>query len=93
MENLRYICTRESYTDSNGNEKVKFNRLGTVFVAKNGKEYAKLYAIPNELLSVFPYEKKDKGVQPSASMQASNNSFPPDQAPLEDDIIDLGGNT
>ncbi len=35
MEKLRYICARESYIDKEGTEKVKFNRLGTIFVAKN----------------------------------------------------------
>jgi len=84
MEKLRYICARESYIDKEGTEKVKFNRLGTIFVAKNGKEYAKLYAIPNELLSVFPYEKKEDRQPRSDTMNHSSDKFPPDDVETVD---------
>lgn len=60
---MKDICVREVYTDKDGTEKVSFRQLGVLFVGKNGKEYVKLYHIPNTLLSVLEQKKKD--IQPT----------------------------
>ncbi|MES0334819.1 MAG: hypothetical protein SFH39_00455 [Candidatus Magnetobacterium sp. LHC-1] len=56
---MKYICIRESYTDKKtGEEKVSWNRIG-VLIEANGKQYVKLYHIPNVLMSVFEPKKKE----------------------------------
>jgi hypothetical protein len=60
----KFICIGEPYTAANGEEKMSFKRIGEIFTGKNGKEYAKLYTIPGQLLHVFvdePQPKKDEG--------------------------------
>ena len=57
---MRNICIRESYTNAQGEEKVSWNRIGILFTGKNGKEYMKLYHIPNTLISVFEQKKKEE---------------------------------
>ena len=58
---FKNLCIRESYTTKDGEEKVSWNRIGTLFEA-NGKEYVKLYHIPGVLISVFqPKSKNDQG--------------------------------
>ena len=54
----RFICVGEAY-ESNGEKKIFWNRIGELFVGKNGKEYCKLYHIPNTLLNVFEDKKKE----------------------------------
>ena len=56
---MKNICIRETYTNANGEEKVGWNRIGVLFTGKNGKEYIKLYHIPNTLISVFEPKPKD----------------------------------
>jgi hypothetical protein len=58
----KFICVGEPY-ESNGEEKMSFKRIGELFTGKNGKEYAKLYTIPGQLLHVF--EDKPKEPQPT----------------------------
>lgn len=53
------ICIRESYTDKNGEEKVNWFVIGEIIQGKNGKEYAKLYHMPNTLCSIFEQKKKE----------------------------------
>ena len=56
---MKYLCIRETYTDNQGRERVSWNRIGFLFSAK-GKEYIKLYHIPNTLISIFePKPKKE----------------------------------
>lgn len=53
----KYISVGEQY-ESNGEKKTSWKRIGEIFTAKSGKEYAKLYFMPGVLLSIFE-EKKD----------------------------------
>jgi len=55
---IKNLCIRESYTDKEGNEKVRWNRIGILFDAKD-KQYMKLYHIPNTLISVFEQKAKE----------------------------------
>lgn len=55
MDNL---CIREEYTDKQGNKKVNWNRIGTLFEA-NGKKYVKLFHIPGVQIFVFAPKPKD----------------------------------
>lgn len=68
---MAYICVPEKY-QKDGEEKVKFNRVGEVFKGKNGKTYAKLYSIPGVLLHVFEQDKKD---EPKASESGDFDEF------------------
>ena len=54
----KFICVGEPY-ESNGEEKMSFKRIGELFTGKNGKEYAKLYTIPGQLLHVFEDKPKE----------------------------------
>lgn len=54
----KFICTGEPY-ESGGEEKMSFKRIGEIFVGKNGKEYAKLYTIPGQLLHIFEDKPKE----------------------------------
>lgn len=53
----KYICSGEPY-EVNGEKKVRWSRIGEIFTAKSGKDYAKLYIMPGQLLSIFDDEKK-----------------------------------
>jgi len=55
---MKDLCIRESY-EKGGEEKVSWNKIGILFEA-NGKEYVKLYHIPNVLISVFEQKKKEE---------------------------------
>jgi len=54
---MKDICIRESYKKGE-EERVSWNKIGILFEA-NGKEYMKLYHIPNTLISVFEQKKKE----------------------------------
>lgn len=54
----KFLCVGESY-EKNGEKKVHWNRIGEMFESKNGKMYAKLYAMPGTLISVFDDQKKE----------------------------------
>lgn len=55
--NKKFICSGEPY-EVNGEKKIRWNRIGEIFAAKSGKEYAKLYFMPGQLLSVFEDNKE-----------------------------------
>jgi len=55
----KFICVGEPY-EKDGVKKVSYKRIGEIFTAKSGKEYAKLYFMPGQLLSVFNDEKKEE---------------------------------
>jgi len=55
---MKDLCIRESYKNSQGEEKVSWNRIGVLFDGKEGKQYVKLNHIPGVLISVF--ERKPK---------------------------------
>lgn len=57
---MKDLCIRESYT-KDGNEKVSWNKIG-VLIEANGKQYVKLFHIPNVLISVFEQKKKDESL-------------------------------
>jgi hypothetical protein len=57
---MKDLCTRESYKDNNGNEKVSWNKIGVLIDGKNGKQYVKLYHIPGILISVFDQKLKNE---------------------------------
>ena len=64
---MKNLVIRETYKDKNGEEKVSWNRIGILFESKEGKEYAKLYHIPNVLINVF--EQKPKKDAPAADTE------------------------
>lgn len=55
---MKYLCIAERY-ESNGEKKVKWYRIGEMFEGKNGKQYAKLYANPSQLIHVFEKKKEE----------------------------------
>lgn len=55
---MKNLCVIEKYT-SGGEDKVRWNKIGILFEAK-GKEYIKLYHMPNVLISVFEQQKKEE---------------------------------
>ena len=60
---IKWICVPESYMNKQNEEKTSWNRIGKLIVGKNGKEYVKLFTMPNILCSVFedkPKEEKQK---------------------------------
>ena len=59
---MKNLCIRESYETKNGSEKTSWNRIGIMFES-NGKEYIKLYHIPNVLICVFEQKKKEETVE------------------------------
>lgn len=50
---MKNLCVAEKY-----NDKVKWNQIGVIFESK-GKEYVKLFHMPNVLISVFDNTKKE----------------------------------
>ena len=54
----QFLCIGEGY-ESNGEKKVSWHRIGEMFLAKNEKQYVKLYHIPGALINVFEDEKKN----------------------------------
>lgn len=58
---MKTLCIREEY-QSDGGTKVKWNQIGVLFKSKNGKEYMKLFHMPNSLISVFEQKKEEKVV-------------------------------
>ena len=55
---MKHLCIPEEY-ESNGEKKVKWNRIGILFEGKNGKQYVKLYHIPNALIHVYEQKKEE----------------------------------
>jgi len=57
---MKDLCIRESYKDKQGNEQVSWNKIGILIEGKNGKQYIKLYHIPNVLINIFEQKKKEE---------------------------------
>jgi len=80
MAKPKNICIRESYTNAQGEEKVSWNRIGILFVGKNGNEYIKLFHIPNTLVNVFePKEEDGQGQQQAPQQQPSQQAVDPEE--------------
>lgn len=62
----KFLCIGEEY-ESQGQKKMAWQRIGEIFTAKSGKEYAKIYTIPGKLISIF--EDKPKAQAPSAQSE------------------------
>ena len=60
----RFLCVGEKYEGKDG-EKISWKRIGEIFTAKTGKEYAKLYMHPGLLISVFEDKEKESPVKQS----------------------------
>lgn len=58
---MKDLCIRETY-EKNGEEKTSWNKIG-IMIESNGKQYIKLFHIPNTLISVFEQKSKDKTPQ------------------------------
>ena len=56
---MKDICIREEYTNKQGETNVSWNKIG-ILISANGKDYVKLYHIPNTLCSVFEQKKKEE---------------------------------
>jgi hypothetical protein len=61
----KFLCVGEPY-ELNGEKKMRWNRIGEIFTAKSGKDYAKLYTMPGTLLSIF--EDKPKEDKPASDI-------------------------
>ena len=55
---MKDLCIRESY-NKDGQEKVSWNKIGVLIDGKEGKQYIKLFHIPNTLISVFEQKPKE----------------------------------
>jgi len=55
----KYICVGEQY-ENGGEKKTSWKRIGEIFDAKSGKQYVKIYHMPNVLLNVFEDEKSNE---------------------------------
>jgi hypothetical protein len=66
----QFLCIGEPY-ESNGEKKVSWHRIGEMFIAKNGKQYVKLYHIPGALINVFEDEKKNASASAKAPVKQS----------------------
>jgi hypothetical protein len=83
---MKDIMIRETYKKGN-EEKTSWNKIGILFEA-NGKEYIKLFHIPNTLISVFEQKKKDESTssqgQPATQTQPAtqNSNADSDQPPF-----------
>lgn len=53
------IVAQETYT-VNGEERVKWNQVGTIFTGKNEKEYVTLNHCPDVIFYVFEEKKKEE---------------------------------
>ena len=60
---MKDLCIRQSY-EKDGQEKISWNKIGVLFEGSNGKEYVKLFHIPNVLISVFEQRTKDPKEKP-----------------------------
>jgi hypothetical protein len=70
---MKLLKIGERY-EKDGQQKTSWKTIGELFVANNGKEYVKLYHIPNTLVSVF-----EKEATPSKNAPASNSELAPDE--------------
>lgn len=59
--------------EKDGQKKMKWNPIGKIFVSREGKEYAKLYMIPNALLHVFEDKPREE----------KSNTFAPEDVDLD----------
>ena len=55
----KFLCVGEPYTNKDGEEKTRWNRIGEMFEAKSGKTFAKLYTMPGVLISLFDDTPKE----------------------------------
>ena len=56
----KFICVGEKYKNlKTDEESIHFFRIGEIFLGKNGKEYAKLYTNPTQLLHIFEDKPKE----------------------------------
>lgn len=53
------ICTPETKTDANGNEKTFWNKVGVMFIGDDGKKSIKLAMFPELKLYCFPPKPRD----------------------------------
>jgi hypothetical protein len=57
---MKDLCVRESFKGNDGEEKVRWNKIGILFKTKD-KEYVKLFHMPGVLINVFEQKQKDEG--------------------------------
>lgn len=69
----KFLCVGEQY-DQNGQTKTSWKRIGEIFTAKSGKEYAKIYHMPGALLSVFE-DKPNDSAKPAKPAQPATDEF------------------
>ncbi len=63
---MKDLCLREVYA-KDGEEVVKWNRIGVLIDGREGKQYVKLYHIPGQLISVFDQKKKETSTNEGTS--------------------------
>ncbi len=64
---MKDLMVRETYT-KDGVEKNSWNKIGILIDGKEGKQYIKLFHMPNILISIF--EQKPKEVPTTTGSQA-----------------------
>lgn len=69
----KFLCVGEPY-ESNGEKKMRWNRIGEIFTSKAGKDYAKLYTMPGVLISIF--EEKPKTDNPATDEFGADLNVP-----------------
>lgn len=52
------ICTKQTYTDKEGQDKAKWLPVGTLKVLDDGKKFITLNMFPNETFYVFEQDEK-----------------------------------
>ena len=67
---VKDLCIRETF-EKNGEEKTSWNKIG-IMIESNGKQYVKLFHIPNQLISVFDQKEKGQNPPPAESAPASS---------------------
>ena len=55
---IKDICVREEY-EANNETKTSWNKIG-LLIETNGKQYVKLFHIPNVLCNVFEQKKREE---------------------------------
>lgn len=60
------LLIAESYTKKDGTKMTSFNKIGFMFES-NGKEYVKLFHIPNTIVLVKSQEKKEYSEEPNGN--------------------------
>jgi hypothetical protein len=60
---IENVCTKQEYTDRNGNKKTKWLNVGILKTTEGGKKYLELNMYPNTPFYVFEQRKKEEAAE------------------------------